>query len=103
IASDSIILYVNADSYIDMPNAFVPGHGPNGTLKPVRRGNIVLKSFSVYSRWGMKLFETTDPDVGWDGTYGGHAQPMGVYVYMVEATTPRGRTFYKQGNVTLLR
>ncbi len=103
VASDSMLLYVSTDSYIDMPNAFVPGNGPNGILKPVRRGNILLKSFSVYNRWGMKLFETRDVDEGWDGLYGGRAQPMGVYVYMVEAVTPAGRIFYKQGNVTLLR
>jgi len=103
IATDSIDLYVNPDSYVDMPNAFVPGTGPNNTLRPVRRGIITLKSFSVYNRWGARLFETSDMDAGWDGTYHGRPQPVGVYVYVVDAVTPAGRVFHKQGNVTLLR
>jgi len=102
-ARDSIDLYVNLDSEIDMPNAFAPGSGPNNTLRPVHRGRVTLRSFSVYNRWGGKLYETTDVDAGWDGSYKGQPQPMGVYVYVVEAVTPAGRVFHKQGNVTLLR
>ena len=96
-------LYVNLDSYIDVPNAFVPGKGPSSYLRPVRRGNVTLKNFAVYNRWGGKMFETTDPDAGWDGKYNDLPQPMGVYVYIAEAVTPTGRVFYKQGNVTLIR
>ncbi|MBS1585873.1 MAG: gliding motility-associated C-terminal domain-containing protein, partial [Bacteroidetes bacterium] len=53
--------------------------------------------------WGVKMFETNNIDEGWDGTYKGKPQPMGVYVYMVEAISPTGRKFVKQGNVTLIR
>jgi len=102
-ARDSIDLYVNPDSEIDMPNAFAPGSGPNNILRPVHRGHIVLKSFSIYNRWGAKVYATTDVDAGWDGSYKGQPQPTGVYIYVVEAVTPAGRIFRKQGNVTLLR
>ena len=103
VATDSMDLYVNLDSYVDVPNAFAPGSAAGGKLKPVRRGNITLRSFAVYNRWGTKMFETSDPDEGWDGLYNGSPQPMGVYVYVVDAETPIGRIFHKQGNVTLLR
>jgi hypothetical protein len=33
----------------------------------------------------------------------GVPQPVGVYVYTVEAVNNKGRAFMKQGNVTLLR
>jgi gliding motility-associated-like protein len=62
-----------------------------------------LKSFRVYNRWGQKVFETQQIDEGWDGVYNDHPQPVGVYVYIVEAVTRSGRYFYKQGNVTLIR
>ncbi len=104
LASDSIDVFVNLDSYIDVPNAFAPGgSGPNRTLRPVRRGYVTLKNFAVYNRWGVKLFETKNLDEGWDGSFNGEPQPMGVYVYIVEAVTPTGREVRKQGNTTLLR
>ena len=102
-AVDSIDVNVMVDSYIDVPNAFSPGSEPNATFKPVHKGNATLKSLVVYDRWGVKLFETKDINVGWDGTYKGKPQPFGVYIYTVEAVSPTGRKFSKQGNVTLLR
>jgi len=101
--SDSVDVYVSHDSYIDIPNAFTPGSGPNGTIRVVRKGEAVLKSFRIYNRWGNKVFETADINQGWDGTFGGKPQPMGVYIYEVEASTPSGKRFVKQGNITLIR
>ena len=100
-ASDSVDVIVMPDSRIDMPNAFVPGL--NSTLKVLHLGDAKLKSFSIYNRWGVKMFETEDVNEGWDGRYNGEAQPMGVYVYTIEAVTPKGKVFVKQGNVTMLR
>lgn len=103
MASDSIDVYVSTESLLDVPNAFTPGSAPNDMLKVVRRGAATLKYFRVYNRWGTKVFETADINKGWDGTINGVAQPMGVYVYSVEAVTKKGTVFTKQGNVTLLR
>lgn len=100
---DSIDVFVSLESYIDLPNAFSPGSQPNSILKPVHSGVVTLKYFRVYNRWGTKVFESTDVNKGWDGTYNGEPQPMGVYIYMIEAETHRGRKFTKQGNITLLR
>jgi len=100
---DSIDVFVSPESYIDVPNAFAPGTGPNNTIMPVHRGNVTLKSFVIFNRWGAKMFETSRLDDGWDGRLNGQPQPMGVYVYIVEAVTPTGKHFYKQGNITLLR
>lgn len=103
IAEDSIYVIVAPDSYIDVPNAFTPGRGENSIFKPTHLGKATLKSFTVYDRWGVKLYETSDLTQGWDGTYGGKPQPYGVYVYVVEAVTAAGRVVAKQGSVTLIR
>jgi gliding motility-associated-like protein len=100
---DSIDVVVVEESLLNVPNAFTPGSAPNDILKIVRKGEADLKYFRIYNRWGTKLFETTDINEGWDGKYKGSEQPMGVYVYIVEATTKAGKHFYKQGNVTLIR
>jgi gliding motility-associated-like protein len=92
------------ETVMDMPNAFTPGSdGVNGVFKPSKRGIARLKSFNIYNRWGQKVFESTNIDKGWDGTFHDKAQPMGVYVYTIEAVTDSGKTFTRQGNVTLIR
>lgn len=101
--TDSIEVLVMPDSRLDVPNAFVPGNGENGKLKIVRLGTANLKRFAVYNRWGVEVFRTADINDGWDGRFNGEPQPMGTYIYAIEATTPSGRTFTKQGNVTLVR
>jgi gliding motility-associated-like protein len=100
---DSIDLIIAPDSYIDVPNAFTPGSAPNAILKVVYKGNATLKKFAVYNRWGQKMYEGNNISEGWDGTWNGKPQPMGVYVYTVEAVSAQGKRMVKQGNVTLIR
>ncbi len=100
---DSIDIQVEYETIIDIPNAFTPGSSPNAMLKIVRMGKANLILYSIYNRWGPKIFETTNIDEGWDGTYNGKPQPMGIYIYSIEAIMPTGRKFSKQGNITLLR
>ncbi len=101
--SDTIDVLVSLDSYLDMPNAFSPGSNPNALLKPAKNGFVKLNYFRIYNRWGNMVYQSTDPEAGWDGRYNGEVQPMGVYVYTIEAVTPSGRVINKQGNVTLIR
>ena len=100
---DSIDVFVNTESIVDMPNAFSPGSSPNGELKIVKKGIASLKYFRIFNRWGQVVIETTDINKGWDGKFNGEPQPMGVYVYTIEAFTSTNERFYKQGNVTLIR
>ncbi len=104
-AKDTIDLYVLEDALLDIPNAFTPGvpGSPNNKFNVVRHGLAELSYFRVFNRWGQKIFETADINEGWDGTFNGTDQPVGVYVYTVEAVTTTGRVWKKQGNVTLVR
>ncbi|MFT4062361.1 MAG: choice-of-anchor L domain-containing protein [Edaphocola sp.] len=97
---DSIDVLVNTESVLDAPNAFAP---TAGDFKILRRGRATLKYFRVFNRWGNKVFETTDIDRGWDGTHNGQPQPVGVYVYSIDAETITGMPFRKDGTVTLLK
>jgi gliding motility-associated-like protein len=103
-ASDSIYVRVASSSVVGtQTNAFAPGSGVNSTFKLAYEGLVTLKSFIVYNRWGNKVFETSDIEKGWDGTYNGEPQPMGVYIYIIEGYQSTGERFYQQGNVTLIR
>jgi gliding motility-associated-like protein len=103
-AADSINIYYDISSLIAVPNVFSPsGSGVNSKLYLLRRGEATLNYFRIFNRWGNLVFETTDINEGWDGTYKGKPQPLGVFVYEIEAATNTGGTFRKHGNVTLLQ
>jgi gliding motility-associated-like protein len=89
-----------------VPTAFNPASTEprNRTFYPV---GVFVNSqdyvFIIYNRWGEKLFETTEINHGWDGTYKGSDSPQDVYTYFVKFTTSDGREFEKRGTVTLIR
>jgi len=100
--TDSIDILVQ-ETTMDIPNAFAPGNGANNVFRISKRGIATLKTFQVFDRWGLKVFETSNINDGWDGNYKGKAQPMGVYIYIIDAVSDSGKPFVKHGNVTLIR
>lgn len=88
---------------LDVPNAFTPGRfGQNAILKVMGFG-ILHMDFRIYNRWGKMVFESDNPNVGWDGTYLGVSQPMDVYAYTLEAQFSDGKRVSKKGDITLVR
>jgi hypothetical protein len=49
------------------------------------------------------VFETTDPNRKWDGTYNGMPQDLGTYVWIAEGICLNGRKVKRNGNVLLVR
>jgi len=90
-------------------NIFVPSaFSPNGTDKNdqqcVYGGECIANMvFHIYDRWGNKVFESTDPQACWDGTYNGQALDPAVFVYHLSATLKNGDVLERQGNITLVR
>ncbi len=73
----------------DLPNVFTPnGDGQNDLYTPYKV-NGVFKfrfidhvDFQVFNRWGQLLFETSDPEINWNGTdKNGKELVEGVYYY----------------------
>ncbi len=88
---------------LDVPNAFTPGRfGQNAIVKVVGFG-ILRMDFRIYNRWGKIVFESDDPNYGWDGSYLGSPQPMDVYAYTLEAEFTNGAHVTKKGDITLIR
>lgn len=90
-----------ADVFV--PNAFTPnGDNENDVLKV--RGNMITEMyFAVYNRWGEMVFETTQQNVGWDGTYKGMKADPAVFAWYLRAKCYNGDELKKQGNTTLIR
>ena len=87
-----------------VPNAFTPNaDGHNDVLRPIIVGIRRLESFSVYSRWGQLVFQSSQAGVGWDGRLSGTLQPGGTYVWMVKAVNYKGEQVFKKGIAMLVR
>lgn len=101
---DTVKVNVDYHSFAALPNAFTPnGDGKNDVF---RLGNIAyqrLQEFRIFDRWGKEVFSTTDPKTGWDGSYNGQPQDMGVYHYIIRLVMPGGGVSNYKGDVTLLR
>jgi gliding motility-associated-like protein len=102
---DTITVTVANQSLINLPNAFTPGNGSsaNDQYKPQYIGTSSLNYFRIFNRWGELVFETTDINAGWDGRKNGAIQPIGTYVYQIDALDNAGKHMTKTGNVTLIR
>jgi len=100
-SSNEICLIQEPKVYV--PTGFTPG-GKNSVFKPsfiyVDAKNYF---FIVFNRWGQKVFETNNPEEGWDGTFDGTLAPEGTYVYNVRIFGTNGQEIEKNGSVTLLR
>ena len=59
--------------------------------------------FVVYNRWGEKLFETVQQEIGWDGTFKKKDCQTGVYDYYFKGKCKDGDELELKGNVTLIR
>jgi gliding motility-associated-like protein len=91
------------EPYIFIPNAFTPNGDGTNDLFRVRSELIIQLEMRIFNRWGEKVFQTSQLDSGWDGTYQGKILSPDVFGYFVEATCYNGEKFVKKGNVTLLQ
>lgn len=99
--------YVNAEACCELafPNAFTPnGDSKNDVFRPIRDGRQDIVTFRVVNRWGQVVFETASTDTqGWDGTFAGKMQDMGVYQYYIKYKCLDNNYYEKKGDVTLIR
>jgi gliding motility-associated-like protein len=99
---------------IVIPNAFTPSPaGPSGgrptaggindVFMPKVKG-VTAYTMQIFNRWGTLIFESRDPDIGWDGyDRNNKFMPAGVYVYKIVLTQSDGQRITRLGDVTLIR
>lgn len=78
--------------YYFLPNVFSPNEdGPNDVFRAYPWKFVDSVHVVIHNRWGELVFQTSDPEVGWDGTYleTGEDLPEGVYFYAATAYTRR--------------
>ena len=88
---------------IYIPNAFAP-NGVNNVFKPtIIYGEPKAYSMTIYNRFGGLVFESNDPNLGWDGNdHGKPAQPGG-YAYLIQFYANDGVKVERKGMVLLVK
>lgn len=102
--NDIIVVRDSCPMYIWVPNAFTPV--PNGINDVfIWKGNMQMDRYEmrIYNRWGEKLFQTTDPLKGWDGTFKNKYVPEGVYAWWIYVIDSNGAKHELKGDVTVLK
>jgi gliding motility-associated-like protein len=95
LVNDSIIVYI--------PNIFSPNADGINDVFLFYANGVKEVYYTIYNRWGEKVFESRDITVGWDGTYKGKLAPEGVYVYYIQFTFLNFTQEKRKGSVTLVR
>ena len=92
-------------SILEMPNAFSPnGDGINDIYRAKDTHQSIIEFHAyIFNRWGQKLYEWTDIDGGWDGTFHGNPVGDGVYFVLVKAKGADGVEYNIKRDVNLLR
>lgn len=105
-ATDSIYLKVEwecAGEGIEVANIISPNNDGFNDMFQFRTEAIKeLEYFRIYNRWGQLMFQSSDVNNSWDGTFKGKLCDAGVYVYSIKGVCFDDEEFVKSGNVTLL-
>jgi len=107
------IVNVEIGGQVLIPNAFSPNlsgatggsnqsNGKNDVFLPITRG-VVEFEMMVFNRWGELMFQSTDPNIGWDGYYHGKLCQQDVYMYKISALYENGERIVRVGDVNLIR
>lgn len=88
-----------------LPNAFTPNaDGRNDIYRMIKQGQVKLEYFSIYNRWGMRVFHTEDLNGAWNGQFKNQDCEIGSYYFIVVYTCGinNEKIIYK-GDVSLIR
>ncbi len=97
--------YMDCDCEVFVPTAFSPNNdGENDAVRVYSQCQMNVFRFSIFNRWGSKVFETTDPELGWNGSYKGKKSPSGTYSFtLLYQSGSANDISYRTGTIHLLR
>jgi len=100
-------IHVKAPLHIHFPNAFTPNNdgvndffGAKGYFETIENWQL-----TIWNRYGELIFQSTDPNVYWNGSKHnvGRQLPQGVYTYILKAKSSDRKSINLNGQVMLLK
>ena len=97
------VVSVVPDFHLYVPNVFTPNEdGLNDVFLPTGRG-IKTYHLSIFNRWGLRVFESSELLYGWDGTYKGEACKLDVYSWKILISSSNDESREMKGHLSLVR
>ncbi|MDP4268449.1 MAG: gliding motility-associated C-terminal domain-containing protein, partial [Bacteroidota bacterium] len=85
------------------PNVFTPNSDGHNDYFQIKASGMVEFHLQIFDRWGVLVFESNDPDIGWDGKSIASVDcAQGTYFYVLKAHT-LNKSYDHSGFVTLIR
>ena len=102
---DTTVAVECQDKCVQFPTAFTPNaDGRNDNFQPACFCPVPSYKLVIYNRNGEMVFQTSNPQQGWNGYFRGQLQPNGAYVYYTEFFDfVLKKSFKQQGTFVLLR
>ncbi|MCW3086377.1 MAG: hypothetical protein JWP12_3743 [Bacteroidetes bacterium] len=100
-----IVIHVDGISILTVPNVFTPnGDGHNDTFEAIMAEGLSSFEAVVYDRWGLKMYDWTNSNTGWNGkAKNGSDAPDGTYYYIIKGKGIDGKDYNFTGFVSLIR
>ena len=86
-----------------VPSAFSPNDDGENDNLCVYSDCMKSMTFSIYNRWGEKVYETNSMNICWDGTWKGKVLNSAVFVYTLDGYLINGELVEQKGNISLIR
>ncbi len=103
-ASASIVIEVNGQSSILIPNVFTPNGDDQNDVFTVEGTNLESVEAEIFNRWGLSMYSWNQVNGGWNGrTTSGTEVPDGTYFYIIKAKGLDGTEYFKKGAFSLIR
>ena len=100
---DSVLIKIEIGELF-VPNIFSPNNDGKNDVLYVRGAETASEFlFIIFNRWGEKVFESSDPSTGWDGTYKGKSINSAVFTYVVTVKFINVNEHNIRGTVTLIK
>jgi len=106
IVRDTARVVDKCEPRVFVPDAFTPNGDNSNDQLDVFTAYVSDFELRIFNRWGEVIFQSTDPEKKWDGTYRGEPYPPMVYTYMVSYKSrdfPDRPKTVKRGSIMLIR
>jgi len=100
---DTILKEITPPMHIYAPNTFTPNSDNRNDIFYFKGMGIEEFEVLIFDRWGELVYESSDINEGWDGSFKGLPLPTGAYIYKVHAKAYNTDPFDKLGTITIIK